>query len=398
MTTIETADDILERLVPHDLLARMDERAPQYDRDNAFFREDFDELRATGFLDIAIPAELGGHGCGLDVVSRAIGRIARVAPATALAVNMHIYWTGVAADLLRQGDDSCRFILEEAAAGKVLAALHGERGNDVPLFLSTTSAERVEGGWSLNGHKIFGSLSPVWDYGGFHAMDSTDAANPRIVHGFLRRDAEGIQIVDTWDTIGMRATQSHDTVLTNAVCPDELVVRVCPPGMAGADLFHVGIFAWALTDFAAVYDSIARRAFELTVEALPTKTSIALGGASMAHHPEVQHMVAEMRMALDANEALLTKVATDWATGVPHQDWPIRLLALRHRVINDSFGVVDRALDLSGGAAAFKRNRLELLFRDARMGRFHPGNTLLAHELIGKLSLGVDPDAEKRWG
>lgn len=105
-----------------------------------------------------------------------------------------------------------------------------------------------------------------------------------------------------------------------------------------------------------------------------------------------------MRMALDANEALLTEVAADWASGAPHQDWPIRLLTLRHRVINESFGVVDRALDLSGGAAAFKRNRLEQLFRDARRGRFHPGNTMLAHELVGKLSLGIDPDAERRWG
>lgn len=398
MTTMDTADDVIARLVPDDLMARMEERAPMYDRDNAFFQEDFDELRATGLLDIAIPTEFGGHGCRLDVVARAINRIARAAPATALAINMHIYWTGVAADLLRAGDDSCRFILEEAAAGKIFAALHGERGNDVPLFLSTASADRVDGGWKINGHKIFGSLTPVWDYGGFHAMDTSDEANPRIVHGFLPRAAEGIEIVQTWDTIGMRATQSHDTVLSNAFCPDALVARVCAPGMAGADLFHVAIFAWALTDFSAVYDGIARTAFELTVEALPTKTSIALGGVSMAHHPEVQHAVAEMRMALDANEAMLAKVATDWANGVPHEDWPIRLLALRHRVINESFSVVDRALDLSGGAAAFKRNRLERLFRDARMGRFHPGNTMLAHELVGKLSLGIDPDAERRWG
>lgn len=118
----------------------------------------------------------------------------------------------------------------------------------------------------------------------------------------------------------------------------------------------------------------------------------------MAHHPEAQHLVAEMRMALDSNEALLGKVASDWATGVGHEDWPVRLLALRHRVINDSFGVVDRALDLTGGAGAFRRNRLEQMFRDARMGRFHPGNTMLAHEIIGKLCLGVDPDAEQRWG
>jgi hypothetical protein len=41
---------------------------------------------------------------------------------------------------------------------------------------------------------------------------------------------------------------------------------------------------------------------------------------------------------------------------------------------------------------------MEQIFRDVRMGRFHPGNSLLAHELIGKLCLGVDPDEPPRWG
>lgn len=399
MTTIDagTADATLDELLPPDLLARMDERAPGYDRDNTFFQEDFDELRSSGFLDIALPVEHGGHGMGLDQVSRAIGRIAYVAPATALAVNMHVYWTGVAADLLRAGDESCRFILEEAADGKILAALHGEAGNDIPLLLSSSSAERVEGGWKINGHKIFGSLSPVWDLGGFHAMDTSDPEAPKVVHGFLRRDTEGVEIVDTWNTLGMRATQSHDTVLHDAIVPDDRIARVCAPGFGGADMFQVAVFAWALVDFAAVYHGMARRAFDLTVAGMPKKTSVALT-RSMAHHPEVQHEVAEMRIALDASAALLERTASDWANGVDHPDWPVRLVATRHRVINESFGVVDRAMDLTGGAGAFKRSRIEQIFRDARMGRFHPGNTLLAHELIGKLCLGVDPDDPVRWG
>jgi len=195
----------------------------------------------------------------------------------------------------------------------------------------------------------------------------------------------------------MRATQSQDTILTNAVATDDKVVRVCPPGFAGADLFHVAIFAWALVDFASVYDGLARRAFDLTVENLPRKTSVALT-RSMAHHPEVQHLVAEMRIGLDASEALLNRVASDWASGVEHPDWPVRLLALRHRVITESFDVVEKAMNLTGGAGAFRRNRMEQIFRDTSMGRFHPGNTLLAHELIGKLCLGVDPDDPQRWG
>lgn len=399
MTTTDTRTtaDALDTLLPPDLLARMDERAPVYDRENSFFQEDFDELRATGFLDIAIPTEFGGHGFGLDVVADALRRIAYVAPATALAVNMHVYWTGVAADLLKGGDDSAQFILEEASAGKVFAALHGERGNDMPFFLSTSSAEKVDEGWKINGHKIFGSLSPVWDYAGFHAMDTSDPENPKIVHGFLQRDAAGIDVVDTWDTLGMRATQSQDTVLTDAFAADDKVVRVCAPGMAGADMFHVAVFAWALLDFAAVYHGLARRAFDLTVAGLPDKSSIALS-RSMAHHPEIQHHVAEMRIALDASEALLERTTHDWAAGVEHADWPIRIVGTRHRVINESFEIVDKAMDLTGGGGAFKHSRMEQIFRDARMGRFHPGNTFLAHELIGKLSLGLDPDDPQRWG
>jgi alkylation response protein AidB-like acyl-CoA dehydrogenase len=379
------------------MLARFDERAPIYDKENRFFDEDFEELRASGFLTLAVPTEMGGAGLTLDAYSKLARRLAYYAPATALAVNMHVYWTGLAADLMRMGDNSCRWILEKAAAGEIFAAIHGEAGNDLPLFLSTAQAERVEGGWSISGHKIFGSLSPVWTYAGFHAMDSSDPSAPKIVHGFLPRGTKGYQVVETWDTLGMRATQSQDTVLDHAFVPDEFVPLVCPVGFAGAGMFQVGIFAWALLGFASVYLGAARRAFDLTVARLPQRSSIALT-RSMAHHPEVQHIVADMRMTYDAAEALLERTTSDWATGVAHEDWPVRLVGTRHTVINSAYDIVDKAMDLSGGAAAFKRNRLEQIFRDVRMGRFHPGNTLLAHELVGKLCLGLDPDDPQRWG
>jgi alkylation response protein AidB-like acyl-CoA dehydrogenase len=62
-----------------------------------------------------------------------------------------------------------------------------------------------------------------------------------------------VEIVETWDTIGMRATQSHDTILERAFVPDEQVPVVCPAGFAGAGPFHLSVFAWALLGFAAVY-------------------------------------------------------------------------------------------------------------------------------------------------
>src|SRR3954453_17988264 len=139
-----------------ELIARCGERAAAYDRENRFFTEDFEELKQAGYLLMPIPREFGGRGMSLADVCREERRLAYRAPATALATNMHLYWTGVAADLLRMGDDSLKWILEEAAAGEVFAAGHGESGNDLPLLYSTAKAERADGGYRFTGRKMFG--------------------------------------------------------------------------------------------------------------------------------------------------------------------------------------------------------------------------------------------------
>ena len=175
-----------------EILDRCAARTAGYDRENRFFTEDFEELRAAGYLLMAVPTELGGLGMTLAEVCQEERRLARRSPATALAVNMHVYWTGLAADLWRSGDKSLSWLLEEAVAGEVFAAGHGEAGNDLPVLLSTAKAERVDGGYEITAHKIFGSLTPVWTRLGFHAMDTSDPQNPKIIHGFPapRRQAD----------------------------------------------------------------------------------------------------------------------------------------------------------------------------------------------------------------
>jgi alkylation response protein AidB-like acyl-CoA dehydrogenase len=393
MTTIDRVD-----LLTTEMLERFDERAPLYDRENRFFQEDFDELRASGYLKVALPVEMGGSGLSLHEVNRMQRRIAYYAPSTALAVNMHIYWVGLAADLRRMGAPGGEWILRQAADDQVLAAGHGEAGNDIPVFLSSSKAERVEGGWEITGHKIFGSLSPVWDHLGVHALDTSDPAGPRVVHGFLRRDAAGYRIEENWDVLGMRATASHDTILDRAFIPDDDVVLVCPAGFAGAGPFQVSLFAWALLGFAGVYLAIAKRAFDEVVAQLPKRSSMALT-RSLAYHPEVQHTIADMRIALEGAEAHLDRVCEDWTNGVDHgHDWPLKIAACKHAVVSQAWSVVDKALEVSGGAGIFKRNRLEQLLRDAHLGRLHPANPMLTHELVGKLSLGISPDEQPRWG
>jgi alkylation response protein AidB-like acyl-CoA dehydrogenase len=307
MTTMTAPAETTESVLTTEMLERFRDRAAGYDRENRFFQEDFEELRDAGYLKIAVPSELGGGGLTYGEVMREQRRLAYYAPADAVAVNMHLYWSGCAADLYRLGDSSMQWLLEETAAGEVFAAGHSERGNDFPVLLSTTDAKRVDGGYAYTGQKQFGTMTPVWTRLGLHGMDTSDPNAPKVVHGFLARDADNVEIVETWDSLGMRATRSDDTILTGAVVPDERVVRVLPAGPAGIDLYIIGLFAWALGGFANIYYSIGERMLDLTVDYVGEKTSIALGPAPYSHHPEIQHGIAEMAMLRDSMR--------------PHLDW-----------------------------------------------------------------------------
>lgn len=384
-------------LLSEDLLHRCRERAPVYDEENRFFFEDFEELKEIGYTKLNLPKAFGGHGRTLAEVCQEQRRLAMYAPATALAVNMHLYWCGVACDLLAKGDESLTWMLEEAGKGKIFAAGHAEGGNDWPLIYSSAKVEKVDGGYRINGRKSFGSLTPVWDYLGLHAMDSTDPEDKKIVHVFLPRDSEGISIVETWDTLGMRATRSDDTILENVFVADERIARVVPVGWAGIDFFVLAIFAWAEPTFGNVYYGNALRAFELAISMIKDKRSVALRD-TMAHHAEVQHAVAKMALELEGIGPHLDRVAEDWSNGVDHGPaWGLKLVGAKYHATNASLRVVDRALEVAGGYGIFRKSGMERIFRDARLGPVHPANNWLAHEFFAKAHLGIDLDSQPRW-
>ena len=298
-------------------------------------------------------------------------RLAYRAPATALAINMHLYWTGIARYLREFGDPSLEWMLRESVAGEVFAAGHAEVGNDLPGLLSTARAERVDGGYRFWGHKMFGSLSPVWTRLGLHAQDNSDPANPTIVHAFLPREPTGYRIEETWDTLGMRATRSDDTILEGAFVPDRYIARKIPA------LASSTCSCWRCS---ATSSHCCRRCTTVWRAAPPTwpsrprtqKTSLGLT-RSMAYHPEIQHLAAEMALELEAMGAHIERIAADWSDGVDHgAAWGLKLMALKYHVTESAKRVVDLAMTMSGGAGMYKRNELERLYRDVRCGGFHP--------------------------
>ena len=387
-----------ESVLTEQMLERFDSRAATYDRENRFFDQDFEELRAAKYLTLPAPSSFGGAGLSLAEMCREQRRLAYHAPATALAVNMHLYWVGVAADLWRRGDHSLEWMLREAAAGEIFAAGHAESGNDIPVLLSCTRAERVDGGYRFTGRKHFGSLTPVWTRFGLHGMDTSDPTQPKVVHAFMPRDSAGYIIKETWDVLGMRATRSDDTVLEDAFIPDRYVARVLPAGGAGVDAFVLSVFAWALMGFANVYYGLAKRALANSISAVKGKRSLAVT-RSMAYHPEVQHAIAQMVIELESIGPHLDRIADDWSNGVNYgAEWPAKLFAAKYHAVEGSWRVVDLGLDVAGGMGIFRSAGYERLLRDARLGRIHPANAFLTHEVVAKTALGISLDEQPRWG
>ena len=374
-------------VLPDELIDRIRARAADVDSRNVFPDEDLADLRAAGYLGALAPADRGGLGLSLADVSLLQQRLAEAAPATALAINMHLVWTGVAKVLQDRGIDDLRFVQEEAAAGEVFAFGISEAGNDLVLFGSDTdAAPQPDGSYSFTGTKIFTSLGPVWTRLGLHGLDTASPDAPQMVYAFVER-SEQVVTRDDWDTVGMRGTQSRTTELHGAVAPADRVVRRVAPG-PNPDPIVFGIFSVFELLLASVYTGIARRALDLAVATAKKRTSKKTG-RTYSQDPDIRWRIAEMALAYDALPPQLAALCRDVDELADHGGrWFSLLSGIKHRATATAKRVVDEAMLVAGGSSYFAANELSRLYRDVLAGAFHPSDPESAHSTVASAWLG----------
>lgn len=379
----------MTQILTDDLLARIHARAPEIDRSNGFPHEDLADLKAAGYLTALVPSELGGAGLSLEELSGEQMRLAGAAPATALAVNMHQVWLGVAKIVHERGDDSCDFIFHDALAGEVFAFGVSEAGNDLVLFGSMSEARPDgAGGYGFHGTKIFTSMSPAWTRMGTFGMDTTEPDDPRAVWGFISRDGGGVAVKDDWDAMGMRGSQSCTTVFTGAPAAADRIVRRIPPGPT-MDPFIFGIFASFEILLASVYTGIAQRAIDVAVETAHRRRSLLHDGAPYANDPDIRWRLADAAMALDGIYPQIALIARDVDEQIDRGDlWMPQLSAVKSRATEVAKDVVTKAVRASGGSSYFTRNELSRLYRDVLAGLFHPSDDESVHGAWATVLLG----------
>lgn len=351
-------------------------RAAQWDQTASFPFANYDDLRAAGLLKLCVPESHGGLGADYATYMMLAAEIGRFCGATALTWNMHIcstMWTGVLAD----GIDMTP---EQRAEHAVRRELHfGRIVNDGALYAQPfsegtaaaagrapfgTTAKKVDGGWRINGRKIWASLSGAADYYGVLCTEDKGDDHPDArdtLYISVPATSEGFSISGEWDPLGMRGTVSRNLAFKDVFVSD--AEQLMPRG-----IYFKGAQTWPAMFFtlSPTYLGVANAAYDFTVQYLrgevPGEPPI-----KRRQFPTKQITVAQMRIQLEAMKSLFSRAILE-AKPNPSKDEKMRLYAAHYSVMEGVNDLCRLAIRTCGGQSMLKHLPLERLYRDSRCG------------------------------
>lgn len=380
-STLDTTDT---RFV--DLAARIGAvaatHAADHDRDATFVTEAYDAMREHGYLALAVPAEMGGLGATMRQVCHAQAELARHDGATALSVAMHLYLTLMQAYRHRKGAPDAEGVLRRVADEGMVIATSG--GSD--WLWPTTRAVPTEGGFLVSGRKVFCSQSPAATVVATCAVLGEPGDDAQVLHFSVPFAANGVRLEETWDTMGMRGTASHDVVMADVFVPAEKIAARRPYGELGAPLLAATVHFAPVGG--ATYHGIAAGARDKAVASAAGGNRGPLPLSALPRvHRQVGLMDAKLRTSWWSLMGSLDDLGDDYVADA--QALSTVMLAKRQAVLS-AIEVVDLAMDVMGGRSFFRRSGMERAYRDVRAGTFHPLTPEATLTYAGKVALG-DP-------
>lgn len=341
-------------------------RAYQHDVNGTFPFENYEDLRAVNFPALTIPKALGGAGISLVEMLRLQSEIAKNDGSTGLAIGWHM---GISKHL-GESDSWDKSLYAEFAKAVITegalinnAASEPATGSPTRGGRPETTAVKVADGWVINGRKTFTTLSPVLDYIAVSAgIDGSD----QVASFLVKRASPGVSIVETWDSISMSATGSHDLVLENVHVRDEDLAQYLMPGKKDPQ-------GWLL-HIPAVYFGIATGAYEEALQFANSYSSNAMQGGTVGQFPTVQQKIGQIRVKLMEMEYFLFGVAKAWddADAETRLEMGDQLSAVKVSIVNSALEVVDLAMRIVGARSLSQRHPLSRAYRDVRAGLHNP--------------------------
>lgn len=378
-----------------ELADRFAARAAEQDRTGCFPHENFADIRSAGLPALVVPEAQGGWGASLLETVMTLERLAQGDGSTALSLTMHMQTLGAAAESGAWPPALYdRLAVDAVARGALVNACATEpelgspsRGGK-PKTTARPAAD-APGVWVIDGRKSFASMAPALDY---FIIPATLQDGSEDVARFVVPRSEQIQIVETWDALGMRTTGSHDIVLTGVRVAAEQILARASQGGGGAN-------AWFPLVVSAVYVGVALAAQQTAARYAQERIPTALGRpiATLEH---VQRHLGQAELLLTQARLLLYQTAELWTHHPTQREalWPT-VVAAKVTATNNAIAAVDHAMRVAGGASMTRALPLERYYRDVRGGLSHPVGDDEAYLLFGRQTLAsTAPESAKTAG
>ena len=352
-------------------------RANETKDEDQYVADNFALLKTSGLVEAGVPRELGGGGADVDELAAALRTLAYHCGSTGLAFSMHTHQVAIPAwRWEHQKVAAVEPLLKRVASERILLLTSG--GSD--WIGGSGTADKVEGGYRINARKIFTSGAPTGDILMTGAVLESAGEPPMVLHFGVPMNSPHVKVLDTWRTLGMRGTGSHDVAIDGHVVP-EAAVAVKRKAGEWHPLFHIiGTIAFPLVY--AVYVGVAESARDIAIGLAKRKTP---GRHAIDLAGRMETELAGARLAL---ESMLAAMRVNAPSAVTVNDVMIgRQLVARHAI-----AAVDYAMELAGGAGFYRSAGLERRFRDIQAARYHPLQAGPQAEYAGSMALGLPVD------
>lgn len=345
-----------------------------YDAENRFAEENFMLLKERGVYKALIPAELGGGGVQYSEICHFLKELAGYCPSTSLTLSMHMHLVAVLVFKHLNGDAVSTKTLQ-AVAEKDLILLSTGGGDWVS---SNGTAQKVEGGYIINCKKSFCSGAPIANVA-VMSCAYNDGEKDQVLHFSVPLTAPGVEIIQDWNSMGMRATGSHSINFKDVFVPEEKISLIRERGKWHPVWNVVSTLAFPvfISPYAGIVETIAKRTIDLMTKR-PNRESYSLSSLGEMHN---QFQIVEMAWQRLVDNANNLNVKPTNASAA---------IALQAKTIITQHGRLSAqaAMEALGGFSYYHRTGIERLYRDLLAGEFHPMQASKQKEMLGNHLIG----------